>query len=236
MRTHATVDEALAFEGPGLADFVTAQELDQLIDGTLPISPIADRYLDHVASVDDFTVEQPAEEMREDLLGWIRSEIEANIWGRKQEARDAAMSAALKDLDAYEREYVRRKAELIEKARGLGATKAAIASTLDISRPTLDRLLNEQQARALFNDAIEYLTKPGTPIADYHEVITMWFGDGWIDRYNGLLGVRNVREQATAVNDLLTALEDLPLELPADRAATMQLANETAVALLGDRQ
>lgn len=236
MRTYTTASDALIYEGPGLADFVTTEELDHLIDGTLPPGPIADRYITHLANQTDYTATQPDEDKREDLLHWIRSEIDANIWNRKQEARDAAMFAALQELASYEREYLERKAELIEKARELGATKSAIADTLDISRPTLDKLINEQTLRALFNDAIAYLTKPDTPIGDYHEVIDMWYGDDWTDRYNGLLGVRDIRSQAMAIDDFLTAIEDLPIDLPADRAAQLQVAHESARQVLGDRK
>ncbi|MFC8447657.1 hypothetical protein [Kitasatospora sp. NPDC057223] len=229
MRTYATADDALAYEGPGLADFVTPDELNQLIDGTLAPATITTRYIEHITTQTNYTVTDDADAMHADLLGFIRTEIDIAIGHREQEALDAATQKTLDELREHERASLHKKMELIAAARSRTASKGAIANALGISRPTLDKMLKDQEYRALFNNAIEYLTKPGTDLAEYREVLDQLLGEDWVNRYNNLLGIREVRAQAVALVEALTVVSDLVgLELSEER--TTLFANALAAA------
>lgn len=159
-KTYDDIIDLLQHEGPGLQDYVTPEQLQQLIDGTLPPADIADNYQ---ADLDDSTLVAVATDdatTRADLLDWIRSEIECAIWQRKQAARDDAMCAALDDIAATTAtekrvldEIHKEKLALIAEAQRHGATKSALADALGISRPTLDKWLAEQEARAIVDQA-----------------------------------------------------------------------------------
>ncbi|KOU41246.1 hypothetical protein ADK55_29045 [Streptomyces sp. WM4235] len=150
MKTYAGIVELLTFEGPGLQDYVTSAELDQLIDGTLPPAVIADRYIEDLVSTNLVAVEADEACTRTDLLAWIRAEIEVAVDQRRELAREEAQESkleAIRRITAMEKRLTGlihfRKSELVLEARELGTQKAAIADALGISRPTLDKKLTE---------------------------------------------------------------------------------------------
>lgn len=169
MHRFASIIDLIHFDGPTLQDYVTPDELDQLIDGTLPHAVIADRYISDYGS----QVSESIEESHADLLTWIPMEIECAIQQRKDVAREEAAAAKLQELkahaaaeDRHERISRAFKLTLIEQARENGAQKNEIAATLGISRPTLDKWLQEQEDRSLFNDAIYTLVRRDTSKQD----------------------------------------------------------------------
>lgn len=169
MHTYATIIDLLNHEGPGLQDYVTPDELDQLLDGTLPHGLIADRYMEDLDWTDLVAVEADEVATRADLLTWIRWELAV---AAEQRAEDAA-DDALAQLRAHAAAQARRERlaldgrdALIARAKENGATKDAIAKSLQVSRPTLDKWLQDQKDRALFNDAIYTLTRRSTSKTD----------------------------------------------------------------------
>ncbi|MEH0627820.1 hypothetical protein [Streptomyces stelliscabiei] len=173
MHTYATIIDLIQMEGPGLQDYVTPTELDELLSGTLNHGYIADRYLDDLKHSTKARVATDQATTRTDLLTWIRWELEIAVEQRDEDAKEEAqqnkLDAMRKVVDVEERFVGRlhhRKAELIAEAREMGIQKAAIAEALKVSRPTLDKWLQEQQDRALFNDAIYTLVRRDTSKAD----------------------------------------------------------------------
>lgn len=166
MRTYATIIDLLQMEGPGLQDYVTPTELNELLSGTLNHGYIADRYLDDLKHSTKVRVATDEDTTRADLLTWIRWELEVAVEQRDEDAKEEAQQnklAAMRKVVEVEERFVglihHRKAELIAEAREMGIQKAAIADALKVSRPTLDKWLQEQQDRALFNDAIYTLVR-----------------------------------------------------------------------------
>ncbi|MFD4596716.1 hypothetical protein ACFWPQ_01660 [Streptomyces sp. NPDC058464] len=152
MKTYADVADLLNFEGPGLQDYVTADELNELIDGTLAPAVVVDRYLEDLTIGGKLQVATDEATTRADLLLWIRMEIECAIGQRQQIARDDAMLAKLDEIKtlvaAEERAAARThqdKLTLARQAFDRGATKAAAAEALGISRPTLDAWLKQAE-------------------------------------------------------------------------------------------
>jgi hypothetical protein len=153
MDAYETVTDLLIHQGPGLQDFVTAGQLDQLIDGTLPPSVIVDQYMLEIEdsiNLGSVSIASNETEMRTDLLDWVRAETLAAIDQRKHIARDDAMAAKLDEISALVQEEERAIAQaqeskltLARQALDRGATKAAVAAALRISRPTLDKWLSE---------------------------------------------------------------------------------------------
>jgi transposase-like protein len=169
VKTYADIIDLLNFEGPGLQDFVSTDELDKLLDGTLPHGLIADRYLEELDFTTLVAVETDRTKTRADLLTWIGWELDIAAQQRADIAADdavAALRAHTATLARQERVALGSRDALIEQARTNGATKNAIADALGISRPTLDKWLQEQQDRALFNDAIYTLIRRDTSKAD----------------------------------------------------------------------
>ncbi|WP_432053755.1 hypothetical protein [Streptomyces sp. bgisy022] len=149
MKTYTTIVDLLHYEGPGLQDYVTTDELDRLIDGTLAPAVIADRYIDDLVHSTLVSVETGEAETRSDLLSWIRSEIEIAIEQRQEIAREEAQQRkldAIRNVIATEKRLTGlihyRKSELIREAREMRIPKAAIADALEVSRPTLDKWLS----------------------------------------------------------------------------------------------
>ncbi|MDX3324740.1 hypothetical protein PV405_08675 [Streptomyces sp. ME02-6979-3A] len=205
MKTYANIIDLLNFEGPGLQDYVTPNELNQLLDGTLPHGTIADRYIDDLIHTTLVAVETDDTETRADLLVWIRDELDIAIEQRKDMAREEAQQIKLDALQKVVATEERldglihyRKGELALEARALGVPKAAIADALRISRPTLDKWLQEQQDRALFNEAIYTLVRRDMSKTDQ----AMLFD---------ALGIRDTSGQASAFLAGLTTrtLDDL---------------------------
>lgn len=158
--THPTPSDALFHLGPDLPNYVTPAELDQLIDGTLAPAVIADRYYDDMGIADgEVNVATDEAESRADLLDFVRGEIADAIQQRKDIARDEAMDEELQKLRTHDNRAHAEKLAIIDNAQSLGATKAAIATTLGISRVTLDKMLRERDDRALFNEAIYTLIR-----------------------------------------------------------------------------
>lgn len=186
MKTYADIIDLLNHEGPGLADYVTADELDQLLAGTLPHGEIADRYLDDLRDSTLVAVRTGDAATRADLLTWITWELEVAAEYRAQDIADEAV-AALHAHTAAEAKQARVALEsrdaLIAKAREKGAQKNAIAAALHVSRPTLDKWLQERDDRALFNDAIYTLVRRDTSEQDQQMLLEA-------------LGIRDVSGQA----------------------------------------
>lgn len=169
MRTYATIIDLIHMDGPTLQDYVTPDELDQLIAGTLPHGLIADRYISDYGN----QVTENEEDSFADLLSWIPMEIECAIQQRKEVASEEAAAGKLRELkahaeaeDRHERISRAYKLTLIEQARENGIQKSEIAEALGISRPTLDKWIQEQQDRSLFNDAIYTLVRRDTSTQD----------------------------------------------------------------------
>jgi hypothetical protein len=152
MKTYESIIDLLNHEGPGLQDYVTPNELDQLIDGTLAPAVIADRYLEDLDVAVLVDVQTEETETRADLLLWIRMEIEVAVDQRKQIARDEAMLDKLGEIEALvaaEKRFAARtrqdKITLVRQALDRSATKGAVANALGISRPTLDAWLAQEK-------------------------------------------------------------------------------------------
>jgi transposase-like protein len=199
MRTYATIIDLLNHEGPGLQDYVSIDELDQPLAGTLPHGLIADRYMEDLDFTNLVAVETDKAATRADLLTWIGWELEV---AAEQRAEDAATDA-LAHLRAHTAAQARRERlaldgrdALIARAKENGATKDAIAKSLGTSRPTLDKWLQEQKDRALFNDAIYTLVRRDTSKADQAMLFEA-------------LGIRDTSAQAGV---FLTGLETRTLE------------------------
>jgi aryl carrier-like protein len=152
MKTYESIIDLLNHEGPGLQDYVSAEQLNQLIDGTLPLASVADEYLADLAGNSLVSVETDAPSTRADLLTWIRWEIETAIEQRAEDAHDSLVQSNLDGIRAMVRAekrlggFIHR--EKIGSARRtleLGATKGAVADALGISRPTLDAWLKDSE-------------------------------------------------------------------------------------------
>lgn len=169
MKTYATIIDLLNHEGPGLQDYVTPDELDQLLDGTLPHGLIADRYLDDLQHAEIIRVAPDETATRTDLLTWIGWELEVAAQQRAEDAADDAVAQLRAHAAAHarqERVALDGRDALIARAKENGATKDAIAKSLGISRPTLDKWIQDQTDRALFNDAIYTLIRRDTSKTD----------------------------------------------------------------------
>ncbi|MGA5820832.1 transposase [Kitasatospora sp. NPDC094028] len=191
MRQYETIIDLLNHQGPGLQDYVTPDQLDQLINGTLPIGDIADDYLDDLAN-STVTVATSPEATRADLLGWIRAEIDNAIEQRKEDAQQASLDAlgALAHADTvWAAGAHRRKLDAIAEAQQRGATKDAIARNLGITRPTLDEWIRNREDRILFNGALAIITHPNVTTADSKTLGSLYKA----------LGVRSISTQAEAV-------------------------------------
>ncbi|MFG3136149.1 hypothetical protein ACGFZA_07985 [Streptomyces sp. NPDC048211] len=194
---YSTPSDALMHLGPGLPDYVTPAELDQLIDGTLAPAVIADRYYDDMGIADgEVNVGTDEAESRADLLGFVRGEIADAIQQRKDIARDEAMDEELQKLRTHDNRAHAEKLDIIDNAQALGATKAAIAHTLGISRVTLDKMLREREDRALFNEAIYTLIRRDMAGSDQVELFEA-------------LGIRDTSGQASV---FLTGLSTQTLD------------------------
>ena len=220
MQQYETITDLLIHQGPGLQDYVTTDELDQLIDGTLAPAVIADRYLDDLAYSSYSTNADEAED-RADLLEWIRAELDVAIWQRKEDAEQATLEA-LAELTHDEKLWIaanhRRKLDAIAKAQQAGATKDAIARNLGISRPTLDGWIRDREDRILFNDALATLARTGAG------------NDELINRLYGALGTWSTKTQAEAV--LVGAQRINGSELTPEARALVHRAAERAGELL----
>jgi transposase-like protein len=162
MQRFTSIIDLIHMDGPTLQDYVTPDELDQLIDGTLPHAVIADRYISDYGT----QVTESAQDSFADLLAWIPMEIECAVQQRKEIASEEAAAGKLRELkahaeaeDRHERISRAYKLTLIEQARESGIHKSEIAEALGISRPTLDKWIQEQADRSLFNDAIYTLVR-----------------------------------------------------------------------------
>lgn len=210
MRTYATVIDLLQMEGPGLQDYVTPTELNELLSGTLNHRYIADRYLDDLKHSTKVRVATDEETTRADILTWIRWELEVAVEQRDEDAKEEAqqnkLDAMRKVVDVEERFAARiqhRKAELIAEAREMGIQKAAIAAALKISRPTLDKWLRDQQDRALLDRALfELVRSHGMSAEDQN-------------RLSEAISIRDISSQATT---LLAALDTHSIEYLSEEA------------------
>jgi hypothetical protein len=169
MRTYATIIDLLQMEGPGLADYVSPSELGQLLDGALPHGLIADRYIDDLTHSTVADVATDKATTRADLLAWIGWELEVATQYRAEDAAEDAAAALRAHAAAqarHERIALDSRDAIIEKARNKGATKDTIAKALQISRPTLDKWMQDRKDRALLNEAIYTLIRRDTSNAD----------------------------------------------------------------------
>lgn len=148
MKTYENIIDLLNHEGPGLQDYVTPDELNQLINGTLAPAVIVDRYMTDYDVAVLTEVETDDSETRADLLSWIRWEIGIAIEQRKQAAHDDLVQSNLNGLRSManaEKRLAgfihREKLGSARRTLELGATKGAVADALGISRPTLDAWL-----------------------------------------------------------------------------------------------
>ncbi|MEU1800916.1 helix-turn-helix domain-containing protein [Streptomyces sp. NPDC019937] len=204
MSAHTNIIDLLNFEGPGLQDFVTPEELDQLLAGTLPHGDIADRYMEQIDFTTLVTSETDALQTRADLLTWIGWELEVAAQQRIEDAPDNTLAALRAHAAAQARHETIALADreaLIRRARSNGDTKDAIAKNLGISRPTLDKWLRDQEDRILFNDAIFTLIRRGMPKSDQ-----VMLSDA--------LGIRDTSNQASTLLAALSvhALEELGVQ------------------------
>lgn len=152
MKTYEDIIELLVMEGPGLQDYVTDAELNQLIDGTLAPGIIADRYIEDLHDSDVVAVKTGDATTRADLLGWIRSELEIAEEQRREDRVDDTLGKLRAHAAAEaRRQLVQRthKMALIASARMDGATKDSIAKALGVSRPTLDKWIADYKAHRL---------------------------------------------------------------------------------------
>lgn len=199
MKTYATIIDLLNHEGPGVADYVTPDELNQLLDGTLPHGEIADRYLDDLRDSTLVAVTTNDATTRADLLTWIGWELEVAAEFRAEDAANEAVATLRAHTAAQakqERVALDSRDALIAKARKNGAQKNEIAEALKVSRPTLDKWLQERADRSLFNDAIYTLVRRDTSKADQEMLFQA-------------LGIRDTSAQATV---FLAALETRTLD------------------------
>ncbi|MFD7016153.1 helix-turn-helix domain-containing protein [Streptomyces sp. NPDC059928] len=146
MKTYDTIIDLLNFEGPGLQDYVTPDELGGLLIGAVTASSIADRYLDDLAHTELVAVATGPAQTRADLLTWIKWEIEiAAQQGEEADALDElAAHAAAEERENRVSHAV--KMVRIQRAREAGLTKEAIARTLGTTRPTLDKWISNYEA------------------------------------------------------------------------------------------
>ncbi|MEV8523114.1 hypothetical protein AB0451_03000 [Streptomyces sp. NPDC052000] len=169
MKTYADIIDLLNYEGPGLADYVTNDELDQLLAGALPYGEIADRYLDDLRHSTLVSVRTDEAATRADLLAWMGWELEVAAEFRAEDAANEAITALIAHTAAQakqERLALDNRDALIAKARQNGAQKNEIAAALRISRPTLDKWIQEREDRSLLNDAIYTLIRRDTSNTD----------------------------------------------------------------------
>lgn len=146
MQTYDTIIDLLNFEGPGLQDYVTPDELGGLLIGTVTPAAIADRYLDDLAHTDLVAVASGPAETRADLLTWIKWELETAVQQREE---DEALAGLVAHAAAEEREArVSHAVKMvrIQRAREAGITKEAIAQALGTTRPTLDKWIRNYEA------------------------------------------------------------------------------------------
>ncbi|MFK0222247.1 hypothetical protein ACIQWN_29155 [Streptomyces vinaceus] len=215
MKTYADIIDLLNFEGPGLQDYVSPAELDQLLDGTLPIAGIADRYMEDLDCTNVVAVSTDKAQTRADLLAWIRWEIETAAEQRKQAVRDNlldSLAAWAEEEDRIKNKIHSRKMGLIAEAQEAGNTKDAIARNLGISRPTLNQWLTEQDDRALFDQALYLLGRDANA-----EMQTSLFA---------ALGIRDTRQQAAVV---LSGIEgEHPEGLTPEQAEVLARAEKRA--------
>lgn len=149
-RIYETVGELLAFETSGLAEYVTAEEMQELKGGSLPIGDIADRYM---LDLDHTRIRTEDAETRSDLLSWISYEIGASREMDRWIAADEAMFARLAEIRDFaerkksvEARMQRRLVEMLAEAYASGPSKpskGALADAALISRPTLDAWLRD---------------------------------------------------------------------------------------------
>lgn len=217
MKTYADIIELLTFEGPGLQDYVTPAELDQLIDGSLAPAVIADRYLDDLDGSTLVSVETDTDETRADALAWIRSEIEIAIEQRNEDARDDALASLAEFAAAEDRlknKVHGRRMALIAKAQEAGNTKDSIAKSLGISRPTLNQWLTDQHDRALFNEVLFLVSKKA---------------DLALDGQRKLVAALGIRDTSVQAATLINALdENRPDGLTSEQAKLVTRAEERA--------
>jgi hypothetical protein len=149
--TYDSAYDALVHLGPDLTEFVTADELQQLVDGRIAPAVIADRYYAEMGIDDGMTIVATSEaETRADLLMFVRHGIETEVEHRQQQASDDAATAAVRNIAALvaaekrlNAAIHRDKMALVAEARRHGAPKWTIAGALDVSRPTLDAWLKQ---------------------------------------------------------------------------------------------
>ncbi|GAA1888534.1 hypothetical protein GCM10009837_08000 [Streptomyces durmitorensis] len=214
MKTYADIIDLLNYEGPGLQDYVTPAELDQLLIGTLPLGSIADRYLDDLKHTELVRVATDETATRSDLLTWIGWELEV---AGQQRAEDAAEDV-LAQLRAHtaaqarqERVALDGRDVLIARAKENGATKDAIAKSLGISRPTLDKWMQDQRDRALFNDAIFTLIRRDTSKSDQamlFEALGIRDTSGQASVFLAGLGTRTLDDYRDGERELLERAEE----------------------------
>ncbi|WP_406360344.1 hypothetical protein OID55_11035 [Streptomyces sp. NBC_00715] len=189
MKTYADIIDLLNHEGPGLQDYVTREELDQLLDGTLPHGLIADRYLDDLKHTDVVRVTADPAATRADLLTWIDWELDVAAQQRAEDAADDALAQLRAHVAAQalqERVALSGRDALIVRAKENGATKDAIAKSLGISRPTLDKWITERDDRILFNEAIYLMSRADMPTREQRMMFEA-------------LGIRDTSAQASVV-------------------------------------
>ncbi len=223
MNSFDTIIDLLNHRGPGLQDYVTPDELDQLIAGTIAPAIIGDRYLADLAD-SSYSVRATETETRADLLLWIQGEIEIEI---EERAEDAVLRVLeeLADIAHEEKlaasETHRRKMTAVAEAQDKGATKGAIARNLGISRPTLDAWIRDRDDCALFNAATIALAKTGAGTTEL------------INRIYSSLGTWTAKEQAETI--LAGAQRINGAELTPDDRALVHRAAERASELLQGR-
>jgi predicted DNA-binding transcriptional regulator AlpA len=208
MKTYDSIADLLNFEGPSLQDYVSAEQLDQLVAGTLAPAAIADEYLADLEASTYATVTTNPEDTRVDLLAWIRSEIEIAIDQRNEDNRDETLAK----LATFDDKAHAEKMKLIAQARRQNATKAAIAQNLGISRPTLDKLLGEQEDRALFDRAAFELIRAGVP-SNFEKDLTQIIGiRDTTKQADTLISAHHYNEHRLRLNDRAKAIVDHAVE------------------------
>lgn len=149
---YETVSEYLAFETSGLSEYVSAETMAALKDGTMAHGEVADWYM---GDLDHARIETDAETTRADLLTWISWEIDASRemdrWVAEDEvmvARLAAIRAFAENKKAVEARMQARLVEMLIDTYGASSSrpsKGALADAAMISRPTLDAWLRDAQ-------------------------------------------------------------------------------------------
>lgn len=152
MKTYDSIIDLLNHEGPGLQDYITAEQLNQLIDGTLAPAIIAVQYLTDLAESTLVAVATDEVTTRTELLTWIRWEIEIAIEQRAEDAHANLIQSNLNGIRSMvnaEKRLAgfihREKLGSARRTIDLGATKGAVADALGVSRPTLDTWLKDSE-------------------------------------------------------------------------------------------